>query len=170
MALHSLLCLLPALALLCSAPPQADVPLQRASPPPAQQFVKAFHAATPDKEGHITISIPVVVASVDEHEFRGVKGELVLAAPSPEVAIEQALKHPELRDRVEVRLTPGLIAKLKRLGIQDVAAHFQGREIRVKGKGDSTLYLCFPAVAVYTVLVERLEDIEVLPDAGPNKP
>ena len=149
---------------------QPDAPLQPQPPKSGQEYVRAFHAAPRDKAGRITISCFVDTTSVDPQEFLGMKDALVLSAPKPKVTHEDALKQPELRDRVEVRLAPAVVEKLKKQGIKDVDAHFRGKTVRATGRAESTIYLCFPAMAVYTVVVEHVEDIKILPDNAPNKP
>jgi hypothetical protein len=108
--------------------------------------------------------LPVDHTYIESGDIQGTKGSLVLAVLEPNVPLNEALKHPELRDTVNVKIMPKVLAQLKRLGITDFEAHFKGRSIKVFGKTTSTIYLCFPAIAVSTVIVERIEDIEVMQD------
>jgi hypothetical protein len=123
---------------------------------------KVLQAAKPDKSGQITVSCPVAWASIDEKEFRGIKGYLTLHDPEPNVIIELALKNPQLRDRLEVRIAPSVVSRLQKLGIRDVAAHFKGSTVKVTGASTQVIYLCMPAACVTTVVVDRIEDLEVV--------
>ena len=126
-----------------------------------------IQTAVPDKQGRITVSCPVAGAFIDEKAFQGKKGSLLLQDPEPKASMEAALKNPQLRDRLEIRIAPAVVDRLKRLGIRDVEAHFKGCTVKATGKSVSTIYLCMPAVSVTTVIVERIEDIEVIKEKDP---
>jgi hypothetical protein len=168
---------MPKSALICAVIVALAMPLATNAAPLRQeggnaagwQASKVIKAAVPDKQGRVTVSCPVASTLIDDKAFQGQKGYLVLQDPAPQVSMEEALKHPELRDRLEIRIAPAVLDRLKRLGIRDVAAHFQGRTVRVTGKSTSVLYLCFPAIAVTTVVVERIDDIEVIEDKAPSR-
>ncbi|HLK57469.1 MAG TPA: hypothetical protein VKU00_12960 [Chthonomonadaceae bacterium] len=165
MALYNLLFTFTVLAALVAQQPASRQPEHT-----MQSYLQAFSKATKDKDGRVTVPYYVDHTTVDATAFQGVKNTLVLSAPTPQVTHEEAMKHPELRDELEVRLTPTVLNQLKKLGVKDVATYFQGHTIRVTGKSSSAIYLCFPAVAVSTVLVERAEDITIIPDIAPKKP
>ncbi len=118
---------------------------------------------TTDKQGRATMTFTVERAEIDSKVYEGMKNTLVLYAPTPQVTMEAALKNPALRDQVEVRLSPAVQEKLKGQGIKDLSAHFRSHTVHATGKLHSMLYLCFPAVAVNTIVVDRLEDIQLLP-------
>jgi hypothetical protein len=103
------------------------------------QIVLAFQSAPKDKQGRVTFSCPAERAYIDDNAFRGKKGTLVLTGPETQVNMEEALKHPEKRDQAEVRLSPEVVAQLKKLGITDVAAHFKGHTVKATGKPTSTI-------------------------------
>ncbi len=116
-----------------------------------------------DKDGRVLVS-DFTVADARLSSTEGVTFDAPLAAYSQ----EQLMSDPTLRDQVEVVLTPAVVAQLSDLGIDDPIAHFKGRTLQVRGVRKETMYTGFPAYIVYTVTVDRLEDIKVM--GNPSKP
>ena len=119
----------------------------------ASPLVKSVAAAQADKEGRILLS-----------GFRvadGLQNSTGVMLSAPPVSSDPSVyfADPTVRDEVKVHLAPEVVARLKNLGIGDVSAHFKGKTLQVRGKRRQATYLCFPAVIVYTLSVERLEDI-----------
>lgn len=158
--------LFPALVYLAAMPaPSArvDLPGHQYQEAPATASEKKAPVATklPDHSHRITVKFVVERASANEDAFQGKRGYLTLSDPEPNIPFALALTNPQLRDRVQIKLAPEVVSRLKKLGIRDIAVHFKGRTISATGTAYPMLYLCFPAVSVTTVVVDSIDDLEV---------
>ena len=66
---------------------------------------------------------------------------------------------PGGRDRFEVELSPAAVAALARIGVSDLARHFTGREVEVRGRVERTSVWIEPVYVVSAIGVESLDQI-----------
>jgi len=66
------------------------------------------------------------------------------------------------RDLFRVELSPKAQAELAEAGVADLKKHFDAREVEVRGTVEVRDYWCFPIVRVYTIRVERAEQIRAV--------
>ena len=84
-------------------------------------------------------------------------GALALMPAPSQHPMDEVLKNPSLRDYIQIKLAPMVAAALKAKGITE----FVGKSVTATGKSESHLYLAFPAFAVTTVTVEKVEDVQM---------
>lgn len=64
--------------------------------------------------------------------------------------------------RFEVRLSPAAAADFARLGVSDLAGHFAGREVEVRGRVGWTVVWIHPAYDLYIVDIESLDQFRAV--------
>lgn len=70
----------------------------------------------------------------------------------------------QLPERVDfaVELSRGARAAFERIGVVDLAEHFAGKELEVRGRVAMTTVWCFPSRDLYTVRVESLDQFRAI--------
>ena len=68
----------------------------------------------------------------------------------------------EGRDRFEVELSPAVVADFARVGVSDVASHFEGREIEVRGRIGGTSVWSEPMYFIKVIRVESLDQFRAV--------
>ena len=84
-------------------------------------------------------------------------GSLTLNPPPKDISVDEALKNSELRDYTRIKLMPAVVGALKAKGITELV----GTHVAASGKSERSIYLSFPAFEVTTIVVEKLDDLQI---------